>query len=103
MKPVYSWLTSSRTPVAMTLAWGAKARGRRRHRDPFFFRPLRVKGLSCALTGRAAFLFRRNPMECDYFYLSPLLKHHPRPHERACTLQREHSLWDGHAHGVGRV
>src|SRR5262245_11663708 len=28
-----------------------------------FFRPLRVKGLFCALAGRAAFLFRRNPME----------------------------------------
>src|SRR5215510_3676209 len=25
-----------------------------------FFRPLRVKGLFCARTGRAAFLFRRN-------------------------------------------
>ena len=28
--------------------------------DPSFFRPLRVKGAFCALTGRAAFLFRGN-------------------------------------------
>jgi hypothetical protein len=34
-------------------------------RDPSFFRPLKVKGGFCALTGRAAFLFRRNPMECE--------------------------------------
>ena len=27
---------------------------------PIVFRPLRVKGLFCVLTGRAAFLFRRN-------------------------------------------
>jgi transposase len=31
----------------------------------FFFRPLRVKGSFCALTGRAAFLFRRNWVECE--------------------------------------
>jgi len=30
-----------------------------------FFRPLRVKGLFCARTGRAAFLFRRNSVECE--------------------------------------
>jgi len=36
-------------------------------RDPGFFRPLRVKGFFCALAGRAAFLFRRNPLECGYF------------------------------------
>src|SRR5215472_16359349 len=30
-----------------------------------FFRPLRVKGLFCARTGRAAFLFRRNPVESE--------------------------------------
>src|SRR5262249_3502004 len=29
--------------------------------DPCFFRPLRVKGLFCVRTDRAAFLFRRNP------------------------------------------
>jgi hypothetical protein len=40
----------SRTPAGMTLAWGAKARGRRCHRGPMFFRPLRVKGAFCALT-----------------------------------------------------
>jgi hypothetical protein len=39
-------LTLSRTPAAMTLAWGAKARGRRRHPGPIFFRPLMVKGVS---------------------------------------------------------
>ena len=50
----------------MTLAWGAKVRGRWRHLGPIFFRPLRVKGLFCARTGRAAFLFRRNPVECGY-------------------------------------
>jgi hypothetical protein len=60
MKQVYSWLTSSRTPEAMTLAWGAKAHGRRRHPGPIFFRPLMVKGFLYALTGRAAFLFRGN-------------------------------------------
>src|SRR4029450_12174212 len=52
----------------MTLAWGAKVRGRWRLWDPFFFRPLRVKGLFCARTGRAAFLFRRNPVECGKLY-----------------------------------
>src|SRR5215470_17280956 len=31
---------------------------------PCFFRPLRVKGLFRALADRAAFLFRRNPLEC---------------------------------------
>jgi len=35
-------------------------------RDPCFFRPLRVKGLFCALAGRAAFLFRRNPVESAF-------------------------------------
>jgi hypothetical protein len=64
MKQVYSWPTASRTLAAMTLAWGAKVRGRWRHPGPIFFRPLRVKGIFCALTGRAAFLFRRNPVEC---------------------------------------
>jgi hypothetical protein len=49
----------------MTLAWGAKVRGRWRHLGPIFFRPLRVKGLFCARTGRAAFLFRRNSGECE--------------------------------------
>jgi hypothetical protein len=44
MKQVYSWLTSSRTPEAMTLAWGAKAYGRRGYPGPIFFGPLRVKG-----------------------------------------------------------
>jgi hypothetical protein len=29
-----------------------------------FSRPLRVKGFFCALAGRAAFLFRRNSVEC---------------------------------------
>src|SRR6185295_4970829 len=38
-------------------------------RDPFFFRPLRVKGGFCALTGRAAFLFRGN---VEMFFLSPV-------------------------------
>jgi hypothetical protein len=42
----------------MTLAWGAKARDRRHHPGPIVFRPLMVKGVFCALTGRAAFLFR---------------------------------------------
>ena len=37
---------------------------RHRGRGPCFFRPLRVKGLFCALAGRAAFLLRRNSMEC---------------------------------------
>jgi hypothetical protein len=45
MKQVYSWLTASRTPAAMTLAWGAKARGRRCHPGPIFCRPLRLKGV----------------------------------------------------------
>ena len=58
MKQVDSWPTSSRTPAALTRAWGAKARGRKRHPGLIFFRPLRVKGLFCVLTGRAAFLFR---------------------------------------------
>ena len=31
-----------------------------------FFRPLRVKGFFCARTGRAAFLFRRNPEESGH-------------------------------------
>jgi hypothetical protein len=44
----------------MTLAWGAKARGGRRHPGPIFFKPLMVKGIFCPLTGRAAFLFRGN-------------------------------------------
>src|SRR5215467_6910137 len=44
MKQVYSWLISSRTPAAMTLAWGAKARGRRRHAGPIFFRPRDLYG-----------------------------------------------------------
>jgi hypothetical protein len=44
----------------MTLAWGAKARGRRCHPGPMFFRPLMVKRIFCALTSRAAFLFRGN-------------------------------------------
>ena len=52
--------TSSCTPAVMTLAWGAKARDRRCYRGPIFFRPLMVKGSFCALTGRAAFLFRGN-------------------------------------------
>src|SRR5262249_45272934 len=30
------------------------------HAGPIFFRPLLVKGASCALTGRGAFLFRGN-------------------------------------------
>src|SRR5712692_2527203 len=38
-------------------------------RDPFFFRPLMVKGVLCALIGRAAFLFRGNttgsPVDCQ--------------------------------------
>jgi hypothetical protein len=34
------------------------ARGRRRNSGPMFFRALMVKGAFCALTGRAAFLFR---------------------------------------------
>jgi len=46
----------------MTLAWGAKARGCRRHLGSIFFRPLRVKGVFCALTSRAALLFRGNTM-----------------------------------------
>jgi hypothetical protein len=71
MKQVYSWPISSRTLAAMTLAWGAKARGRRRHPGPIFFRPLRVKGLFCAPAGRAAFLFRRNPLECESFQIPP--------------------------------
>ena len=58
MKQVSLRLTLSRTPAAMTFAWGAKARGRRRHSGSIFFRPLMVKGDFCALTGRAAFLFR---------------------------------------------
>jgi hypothetical protein len=53
--------------VAMTLAWGAKVRGRWRHLGAIFFRPLRVKGLFCARTGRAAFLFRRNLVESAFF------------------------------------
>jgi hypothetical protein len=36
--------TSSWTPEVMTLAWGAKARDRRCHPGPIFFRPLMVKG-----------------------------------------------------------
>jgi hypothetical protein len=44
----------------MILAWGAKARGHWRYPGPIFFRPLRVKGFPCTLTGRAAFLFRGN-------------------------------------------
>jgi hypothetical protein len=36
--------TSSWTPAALTLAGGAKARGRRGHPGPIFFRPLMVKG-----------------------------------------------------------
>jgi hypothetical protein len=47
-----AWLTSARTPVAMPRAWGATARGRRCHPGPMLCRPLRVKGLVCALTGR---------------------------------------------------
>jgi hypothetical protein len=50
MKQVYSRLTSSRTPAAMTLVWGANARGRRRYLGPIVFRPLRVRGFFCALT-----------------------------------------------------
>src|SRR5262245_3139550 len=61
MKQVYSWPTSSRAPAAMTLAWGAKVRGHWRQPGSIFFRPLRVMGIFCALAGRAAFLFRRNP------------------------------------------
>src|SRR5215813_3065552 len=38
-----------------------------------FFRPLGVKGFFCARTGRAAFLFRRNPMECGFFHIPPNL------------------------------
>src|SRR5215472_999860 len=64
MKQVYSWPPSSRTPAAMTLAWGAKVRGRWCHPGPIFCRPLRVKGPFCARTGRTAFLFRRNLLEC---------------------------------------
>src|SRR5262245_49790594 len=45
----------------MTIAWGAKARGRRGPSGTYdFFRPLEVKGALCALTGRGAFLFRGN-------------------------------------------
>jgi hypothetical protein len=58
MKQVYSWLTSSRTPEAMILAWGVKARDRRRHAGPIVFRPLLVQGAFCALTSRAVFVFR---------------------------------------------
>jgi hypothetical protein len=43
-------LTSSRSLDVMTLAWGAKARDRRRFLGPIFFRPLMVKGVFCALT-----------------------------------------------------
>jgi hypothetical protein len=49
----------------MTLAWGAKVRGRRRHPGPIFFQAAEGQGAFCALTGRAAFLFRRNPGESD--------------------------------------
>src|SRR4030095_14923364 len=35
---------------------------------PCFFRPLRVKGLFCALAGRAAFLLRRNPGASEKFH-----------------------------------
>jgi hypothetical protein len=60
-KPVYSWPTSSRTPAAMTRAWGATAWGRPGdHPGPRLFRPLRVKGLVCALTERAALVLRGN-------------------------------------------
>src|SRR5215510_8864972 len=52
--------TLSHTAEAMTRAWGAKARGRMRHPEPIFFRPLTIKGALCALTGRAVFLFRGN-------------------------------------------
>ena len=31
----------------------------------YFFRPLKVKGVLCALTGRAAFLFRGNVRNLD--------------------------------------
>src|SRR5262249_42329721 len=46
-----------------------------------FFRPLRVKGLFCALAGRAAFLFRRNPLECGSVSRRPAnrLKGRSRP------------------------
>src|SRR5215510_8841379 len=40
---------------------------------PCFLRPLRVKGLFCALAGRAAFLFRRNPGECAW--RTPVARH----------------------------
>src|SRR4029450_10760363 len=52
------WLTSSRTPEAMTLAWGAKARDRRRHLGPIFVRALVAERPFCPPLGRAAFLFR---------------------------------------------
>ena len=41
------------------------------HPGPIFFRPLMVKGVFCALTGRAAFLFRGNvefPSFSERFY-----------------------------------
>src|SRR5262245_1686123 len=100
MKQVYSWLTSSRTPAAMTLAWGAKARGRRCHPGPVFFRPLRVKGFLCALTGRAAFLFRGNARTSEKFSRQPsVVLAHPREvvppvpvrGERGLRRRREHA------------
>src|SRR5262252_10810788 len=44
MKQVYSWPPSSRTPAAMTLAWGAKVRGRWRLQGPIFFQAAEGQG-----------------------------------------------------------
>src|SRR5215831_10583099 len=44
MKQVYSWPPSSRTPAAMTLAWGAKVRGRWRLPGPIFFQAAEGQG-----------------------------------------------------------
>jgi len=40
---------------------GRASSGPKAPSGPMFFRPLMVKGFLCALTGRAAFLFQRNP------------------------------------------
>src|SRR5215831_4872057 len=44
MKQVYSWPPSSHTPAAMTIAWGAKVRGRWRLPGPIFFQAAEGQG-----------------------------------------------------------
>jgi len=57
----------------------------------FFFRPLRVKGPFCALTGRAAFLFRRNPMESGQY-------RHDNNDSRLRQQREPHRIWHRKRH-----